>query len=350
VKGRDPDPELVRRVFEACGPEGTSADALVLADAFLERAEARLAARALDRAFGLAPDDAAIARQRGAILDSLGLEEGLRFRFVPGGPFLMGSAEGDPDERPVHAATTGDFWLSDTPVTWASYCRLMGWEPPPGSGLSDEQGSQIRLQYCETETTGAIDWHVHAPESVWESDGKKRSSVEIFGRPPRGDPSRPLAYDSKPMVAVTLEDAQRLCQRLSTDRVEYRLPSEAEWEKAARGGRIGARWPWGNVPPDPSRCDFGHFGEFKIVEPRRLAPNGYGLFGICGGVWEWTRDPYDALAYRGARGSNPGEVAQVLRGGSWSDCAQSCTVSFRMAQPPDALAANIGFRICRVER
>ena len=169
---------------------------------------------------------------------------------------------------------------------------------------------------------------------------------------PRVNPARPFAYDRKPMVAVSWEDAVALGRRISTAAVTYRLPTEAEWEKCARGGLAGCRWSWGDAPPDPSRCDFGHFGEFVIRDPRTLPPNGYGLHGMCGTVWEWTSDPYDALAYRGNAPAMPGKIERVLRGGSWADCARACTVSFRMSAPEDrdgAATPNIGFRLCRVE-
>src|SRR5207245_2031851 len=110
----------------------------------------------------------------------------------------------------------------------------------------------------------------------------------------------------------------------------YGLPSEAEWERAARGGLIGQRYSWGDERPDPSRCDFDHFEEFHLAEPRSLPPNGYGLYGMCGGVSEWTSSPYDALAYHPRRpDGGPNPTNRVLRGGSSADGAEAVTVSFR---------------------
>jgi formylglycine-generating enzyme required for sulfatase activity len=331
--------------------DGDPAPALVLADWLLERGDARRAASALDRAFALRPDDAQLAAQRATLLDGLAVEEhGLRFRYVPAGSFLMGSDDGEPDERPVHHARTGGFWIADAPITWADYCRLMGWAAPPDGAPDDgnfmlREQNKIRIQYCESETLRALDWHVHVDEAL---------NRDV----PRSD--GPIGYAQKPMVAASYRDAEDLVARLSTATIAYRLPTELEWEKAARGGLVGARYAWGDAPPDAARCDFGRFGDFRIVDPRTFPPNGYGLHAMCGTVWEWTADDYDALAYRSQRppASPTAERARVLRGGSWSDCAEACTVSFRMSRPGnswrdgdwgDHFAPNFGFRIARFE-
>ena len=377
------------RILAACGPEGDPAEAVVIADYFLERGDPRMAAAALDRAYGLAPDDPAIAAQRAAILDDLEVREhGLIFRYVPAGTLLMGSPSGDPDERPVHGVRTGDFWIADIPMTWAAFCHLMEWQPPPRGRPAKEflekldrmagfhlyEGNKIRLQYCETDTVEAGDWHAHDPAmKLTRGAGEPVDPASIFGRPNRSHPDRPYRYDTKPMVAVSWDDAEILAERISTEEIRYALPSEAQWEKAARGGLIAARYSWGDEPPTPQRCDFDHFGAFVLRDPRSLPANGYGVHGMCGGVWEWTGDVYDALAYArrgdpdfaeppgaaGAAGDDDKSEHRTLRGGSFSDCSESVTVSFRMSraggswqegQWSDCHAPNIGFRLCRVER
>lgn len=334
------------------------------------------AATALDLAWGRAPGDAAIAAARMRVLDALAVvEHGILFRYVPAGAFLMGSELGDPDEQPAHWVETDAFWLSETPVTWSMYCDLMGYSPPPEGFPPDVAGlekafaneyNKLRLQYCETETVRAADWHASAPEQVWtRGTGEMVTARELFGEVARRDPRRPWEYDQKPMVGVAWEQARALADRLTAaaSGVAYQLPTEAQWEKAARGGLAGARYAWGDEPPTPARCDFDRFREFSLLVPRTLPPNGYGLFGMCGGVWEWTGDWYDAEYYAHSPVANPVGPAmgteRVLRGGSWADCASAVTASFRMSlrvrsadgeQQGELMTPTIGFRLCRVAR
>lgn len=349
---------------------------IALAERCEEFGEDGLAATALDRAYALAPEDNDTAARRWQLLDKLTIvEHGLRFRYIPAGAFLMGSDQGEPDERPVHVAVTDAFWMSDTPISWAAYCDLMGWLPPPEAVPKEDsndrmfqlyQENKIRYQYCESETTSARDWHAHAPHLEMTRGGKPITVEEAFGSVPREDNSRPWSYDEKPIVAVPYQDAELMCDRLSSQSVRHALPSEAQWEKAARGGLAGKRYSWGDDLPTPQLCDFGHFGQYYIKPSRSLPPNGYGLFGMCGGVWEWTADTYDAFAYDPAASTSikPKQPKRVLRGGSWADCADVVTVSFRISadscswsQPGedgypnwdrcDHVCPNIGFRIIR---
>lgn len=384
-----------RQILEGCGPDSDVADVLVAADYFLDQNDLRMAAAAYDRAYGLQPDDEDIFGLRREVLDQLKIEEhGIVFRYIPAGTFLMGSQNGDPDEKPVHPVRVGDYWMAETPLTWAAYCDLRGWGPPPQGGPANldrgrrfrfAQEMKIRLQYCETGTLQARDWHAHSPSDEWQQGGRTMTSEELFGAVPRDDPSRPFEYNVKPLVAISWLDAEELCEQISDSRATYRLPSEAEWERAARGGRIGALYPWGNDPPDERKCDFGHFGRFAIALPQSFPPNGYGLYGMCGGVWEWTSTDYDALAYqvaasevhparetsrestgwfetalrriqRGRAGAHDEDTRErVLRGGSWADCAEACTVSFRMSRGcstdgwSDHYNPTIGVRLCRCE-
>jgi formylglycine-generating enzyme len=343
----------------------------------------RIAATAYDRAFGLEPGNGAVARAREALLDRLAVEEvGIRFRYVPAGSFLMGSATGDPDEQPVHPVELSDYWMAETPLSWTDYCRLLGWSAPPeGLPLPEPRSrswwrffqrvkrdsearyfrvefeNKIRLQYCEDWTLRADrDPSVHVPDELWLRRGAEPARVRArIGEPARQDPHRPFTYTEKPVVSVSWQDVQELGARISTAEVIYRLPTEAEWEKAARGGRIGCRYPWGNAPPSPDRCDYDRYEQFAIQPMRRFPPNGYGLYTMSGGVWEWTQDWYDASYYAESARKDPtgppnGEE-KVLRGGSWADCADTVTVSFRMSRKAESGGSpNIGFRLCRVKQ
>jgi formylglycine-generating enzyme required for sulfatase activity len=342
------------------------------------------AALVYDRAYGLNPAAMEVRERRRRVLDSLAVvEHGLLYRYIPGGPLLMGSEDGEPDERPWHPVWLSPFWMAETPVSWAAYCRLMDWEPPalgcpreffraaPGSGDARsmlEQANQIRMQYCEDQTTQARNWLAHAPDNYWVSvpPGVGRPVTtprQQFGSPRRLDPEAPWSYELKPIVAASWENATELAERLSGNGVRYGLPTEAQWEKAARGGLIAAHYPWGNDPPTHDICDFDRFREFSILPMKTFAPNGYGLYAMSGGVWEWTRDWYDRDYYRNSPDANPAGPPdgkeRVLRGGSWADCADVCTVTFRMSRVSRSwrlgtdsgwgqyLCPNIGFRLCR---
>jgi len=315
-------------------------------------ADEKAEATEYDRVYGLDPNNAELAAARQKLLDRVAVvEHGITFRYIPAGPFLMGSTTGDADEQPVHRVELDEFWLADTPISWSAYCALMGWEPPP-HGLHSENA--IRLQYCEDETLRARDWHSHVP-------GDEPLKKNVFGEPDRADSSRPWTYERKPMVSVSWQDAEALCNHVSNADVLYRPPTEAEWEKAARGGLVNCTYPWGNDPP-MERCDFNRFEELSILPMRQFAPNGYGLYAMSGGVWEWTNDFYDASYYAESPTHNPAgpqsAVERVLRGGSWADCAETVTVSFRMSLQSSSeeqawgrhFAPNIGFRLCRVKR
>jgi formylglycine-generating enzyme required for sulfatase activity len=372
-------PDDVQEGMAAFVGPGRPGDSVSLARQLEEVDRLRQAATSYDRVFAVDPGNEAIRGRRSSLLDRLAVvEHGIVFRYIPAGTFLMGSESGDPDEAPVHVVRLGAYWLSETPVSWAVYCDLMGWVPPPfgrpdgfGEYFQDHsskdrfallEANKLRLQYDEDGTARARDWHSHIPEADPVSGEWIARSHATFGTPQRDDSSRPWTYDQKPMVSVSWHDAEELCSRITTGSIAYRLPTEAEWEKAARGGLIGARYPWGDEPPDETRCDFDRFDRFAIRPMRHFPPNGYGLYAMSGGVWEWTSDWYDAEYYRESpredpRGPAEG-TARVLRGGSWADCAEAVTVSFRMAREGSSwrtgswgrhLAPNIGFRICRVE-
>lgn len=347
-----------------------------LLDVAAKLVEARrfdMAATACDAAYSLAPHEDEIVKTRKTLLERMRIEElGLVFRYIPAGPFMMGSDHGDMDESPVHPVELEAFWMADVPITWAAYHDLIGWPPPPNGVPPDDtkskkkkkegdfdaamfhlyQDHKIRRQYCETETVRARDWHAHAPETEWHQGNVVKKASELFGPVARKDTARPWTYDEKPMVAVSWIQATALGGKLTKSDVEYGLPTEAEWEKAARGGLVGCKYPWGNEPPTPELCDFNRFGQFSIRPPRSLPPNGYGLFGMSGGVREWTADGYDATYYAESPRScpkGPNVVKQrVLRGGSWADCADAVRVSFRMGlEPTNTGDPTIGFRLVR---
>jgi formylglycine-generating enzyme required for sulfatase activity len=363
-------PERYRGLAAEFEPEGDSGLLLDVGRELERDGHLEGAATILDRAYGLDPLSLPLREARQRVLDALEVvEHGLRFRYVPGGVFLMGRLDGEPDERPWHPAWLSPYWMSETPVSWSAFCRLMDWELPPNGGprgddwsrlermeqFYTENANKIRLQYCEDRTLRAIGWHYHHPLY------RGRGGAEPDHRPPRSDPNGPWTYDDKPMVAVSWEQATALGERLTTSSAVYSLPTEAQWEKAARGGVIGARYAWVDAPPSPEHCDCGRFGKFSILPSKTFAPNGYGLYAMSGGVWEWTRDWYDAQFYTQSPDADPEGPPEgkekVLRGGSWADCADVVTVSYRTSRRTGLggdergagahMSPTIGFRLCR---
>ena len=156
------------------------------------------------------------------------------------------------------------------------------------------------------------------------------------------------------MTLVTHADAVAYCVWLGTRLGRpVRLPTEAEWERAARGGAEHQRYPWGDEI-DPSRSNFLPDTALKRMRGTRpvgtFPPNGYGLHDMTGNVWEWVADWYAPDAYATLGDTNPGGPVQgtmrVLRGGSWvtHDVLQ-LRCAYRHKVPPDTYAYSIGFRV-----
>jgi formylglycine-generating enzyme required for sulfatase activity len=146
------------------------------------------------------------------------------------------------------------------------------------------------------------------------------------------------ALDDHPVVHVSARDAEAYCAWTGT-----RLPTEAEWEHAARGGLEGAVYPWGDDAPE-ERCNIWR-GEFPVrhegaqgtTPVRTFEPNGYGLFQSVGNVWEWTADAWE-----------PGSERRARRGGSYLCHASYCNryrVAARDSSHPGDTTGNIGFRV-----
>lgn len=219
--------------------------------------------------------------------------------LIPGGSFLMGSHEGQDNERPVHRVWLDPFELGKYQVTNQAYRRFV-------------------------EATGRP-----APP-FWQE--------ERFSRP------------SQPVVGVNWFDAVAYCEWLNrmTGR-EYRLPTEAEWERAARGGREGKNYPWGDEPPQ-SQPDY-HL-RWRDEGPEDVGlypPNGYGLYNIGDNVHEWCSDWYDPTYYQYSPERNPpgppSGMRRASRGGSWRHHIKISRCAARSAIPPAYRYSDYGFRL-----
>lgn len=255
--------------------------------------------------------------------------------LIPAGEFVMGSDTGDEDERPIHRVHVDEFLMSVHPVTNAEYARF------------------VRATSHRAPDIDALPLVVVAGGAERERQFRDTATPYIWinGQPA---PDRVL----HPVTLVRWEDAVAYCEWLSAESGRtLRLPTEAEWEKAARGGLEANRYPWGD------RLD-RHLANF-LADPALRArhgtspsstypPNGYGLHDMAGNVWEWVGDWYDPQYYAAAPFDNPrgpsiGQL-RVLRGGSWlSADVRMLSCSHRHKVPPDTYSYGIGFRIvCEV--
>jgi formylglycine-generating enzyme required for sulfatase activity len=216
---------------------------------------------------------------------------------VPEGPFLMGSSDDDPaagkDEKPQHELTLPTYWIGKTPVTNAQFRPFVEGDGYTNPDYWSDEGWQWREKHDQTQP---FLWH----DSRWNG----------------------AAY---PVVRIAWYEAMAYTAWLSAQTGEdYRLPSEAEWEKAARGpdGRI---YPWGNQW-EAGRCNSEDAGK-QLTTPVGSYPAGaspYGALDMAGNVWEWTSSQYRSYPYDPNDGrediSNPAQKRFTLRGGStWRD-------------------------------
>jgi len=233
--------------------------------------------------------------------------EGVVMRLVPAGPFTMGSNDGMPDEKPVHVVDLPAFYMDKFEVTNALYKVCV------------DAGA------CQVPANTAFGIHPGA----YGTYGNQQ-------------------FDDYPVIWVDWDQAQTYCEWRSA-----RLPSENEWEKAARG-TDGRKYPWGDTI-DPTFANYGSnvpdnysgvFGKTTAVGsyPKGQSPNG--IYDMAGNVWEWVADWYDVypggdLSANDAFGQ---KAYRVLRGGSWSDDPALLRTTFRGGNTADTTVNYIGFR------
>ena len=226
--------------------------------------------------------------------------------FVPAGDFLMGAREDDPDifwpdERPQHKVYLDAYWIDKTEVTNAMYA------------------SCVQAGACAPPT---------------RTSSYKRASY--FGNP---------QFDNYPVINVDFEAAQRYCQWAGR-----RLPTEAEWEKAARG-TAGQKYAWGKEPVDVTRGNFDDSGDTTAVGSYPAGASPYGALDMAGNVWEWVSDLYEGSFYSHSPARNPTGPewgnSHPLRGGLWSTTQRSSLASDRSGYGYRAMEDRTGIRCAR---
>jgi len=219
--------------------------------------------------------------------------------YIPAGPFMMGSDK-YAIERPLHTVTLDAYWMDLTEVSNA--------------------------QYALCEADGACT----APGSV-----RSNTTAQYYGND---------AYAAYPMVNITWEQAMNYCLWAGG----Y-LPSEAQWEKAARGDADERPYPWGSSPANPDLANYGgNVGDVMPVGSYPLGASPYGLLDMAGNVREWTADFWDSNYYVDAPAENPtgpeSGTSRVVRDGAYGHDADFLRVSYRNYLQPDDYGNYLGFR------
>lgn len=281
---------------------------------------------------------------------------------LSGGTFRMGSTEFYPEEAPVREVTVRPFAIDRHPVTVAEFRAFVDEtnyvtvaERPLDPSMYPDALPELLVpgSLVFRQTTGPVDmrnphqWWDYVPGAWWGA--------------PEGPGSNVLGRDTHPVTQVSCADAQAYASWIGKE-----LPTESEWEFAARGGLDGARFSWGDeINPDGQlmantwQGEFpwknnganGHVGTSPVGS---FEPNGFDLYDVCGNVWEWTADNYDrddhAHACCGPErelASGSGIEARVIKGGSHL-CSPSYCLRFRPAarqrEEIDTATSHIGFR------
>jgi formylglycine-generating enzyme required for sulfatase activity len=241
---------------------------------------------------------------------------------IPAGEFQMGCDDTNPnencysEEQPLHNVYLDAYAIDKYEVTNAQYAEFLNAEG------NQEEGGNTWLDADDS------DVRIHESGGVWQADA---------------------GYEDHPVVEVTWYGARAYCEWQGK-----RLPTEAEWEKAARGASDTRMYPWGNEDPDCSRLNYYDSTEGRCVgdtAPVGSYPSGaspYGALDMAGNVWEWVNDWYDSDYYDVSPHNNPpgpdSGYVRVLRGGSWPYDWYTVRVAYRSYDNPSYSRDTIGFR------
>ena len=233
-------------------------------------------------------------------------QDGMIMVYVPAGEFTMGSADNDADawdeEKPQHTVSLDAFWIDKTEVTNAQYRQC------------------VKAGTCTAPTS----------KSSYTLNGYYGNS----------------RFGNYPVIYVNWNQARAYCQWAGA-----RLPTEAEWEKAARG-TDGREYPWGDTAPDCSRANFwgrdgGCVGDTSRVDKYPAGASPYGALNMAGNVWEWVNDWWDPEYYSRSPAANPqgpeSGRAHILRGGAWGYDRGSIRAAYRLGYVASGADFYVGF-------
>jgi formylglycine-generating enzyme required for sulfatase activity len=231
---------------------------------------------------------------------------------VPAGRYTMGSEDGPADERPAHEVVLERYSIDRYPVTNGQFAEFL-----------NAEGAGTRVRWYDDDDPDA---RIHRDARVWRADA---------------------GYERHPAIEVTWAGARAYCAWRGK-----RLPTEAEWEKAARG-TDGRRYPWGNDAPSSSRAQFATgYHNTVAVDAHPAGASPYGVHDMAGNTWEWVSTLYRPYPYRSDDGREDISAtgARGTRGGGHDSPASEITTTQRgrnLSRNPVAGHHNIGFRCAK---
>jgi len=254
--------------------------------------------------------------------------------FVKGGTFMMGSEDGEDDEKPVHQVTLTDYYIGKYEVTNAEYAEFIFDYGQSTTKATSDYPNQIMIKDSKVTYSGSYDWGLHQSGTKWT--------------PATG-------YEDYPVINVTWYGAYEYCKWLTEKTGKtYQLPSEAQWEYAAGGGAStgsATRTKWAGTSSEKKLGTYAWYESNSNSKTHKVGTktaNSLGIYDMSGNVWEWCLDWYSSTYYTSAAVKNPVNLTtssyRVYRGGSWYSSASFCRIANRYYINPAYYLNGIGFR------